>query len=207
MTKHPGLVASIVRDASSIDMPLEVLVAVTPAEGKPSLKWMVVNLPAGAERAMTHLPADYVGATLTVLDASPFPRSCPAAGGCVDMLAPPQEIKPAPNEPGQSISVPPSKMKLIAGRKAIPPDDLDRHAMTGQTLELAVKVCTDTHGSISSMQVVKQSGVSGYDAKVLREIRETWRYEPLLVDGRPVPACMAETFSYVQTGRPRLHQD
>lgn len=93
-TQHPGLVASITRDASTHGMPLEALIAVTPAAGKPPLKWMVVNMPADADRALTHLSADYIGATLTVLDASPFPRSCPANGGCVDLVAPPQPIVP-----------------------------------------------------------------------------------------------------------------
>jgi hypothetical protein len=205
--QHPGLVASIVRDASSIDLPLEVLIAVTPAEGKPPLKWMVVNLPGGAERAMTHLSADYIGATLTVLDASPFPRACPASGGCVDMLAPPQEIKQAPNEPGQSKMVPPSQLKLIAGRKEIPPDDLHKHALTGKTIQLSVKVCTDVMGAIFSLQNVHQSGVPEYDAKVMREIRETWRFEPFFVDGKPVPVCATQTFDHTQYGRPRLQQD
>jgi hypothetical protein len=93
-TQHPGLVASITRDASSSEMPLEVLIAATPADGKAPLKWIIVNLPAGADRAMTHLSADYLGATLTVLDASPFPRTCPTKGGCIDMVAPPQVITP-----------------------------------------------------------------------------------------------------------------
>ena len=207
LTQHPGLVASIKRDASSSDLPLEVLIAVTPAEGKPPLKWMVVNLPAGAERAMTHLSADYIGATLTVLDASPFPRACPASGGCVDLLAPPQEIRPAPNEPGQSRMVAPSQVKLIVGRKNIPPENLDKHALTGKTIQLSVKVCTDAMGAIFSLQNVQQSGVPEYDAKVMREIRETWRFEPFLVDGKPVPVCATQTFDHTQYGRPRLQQD
>lgn len=93
---HPGLVASIVREPAAKQLELEVLIAVTPAAGKPPLKWLVANLPMGAERAMTHLPADYVGATLTVVDAGFFPRKCPAEGGCVDLVAPPLELKIAP---------------------------------------------------------------------------------------------------------------
>ncbi len=92
--KHPGLVTSIVREPSVKQMDLEVLIAVTPAEGKPPLKWLVVNMPAGMERAMTHLSADYIGATFTVLDASPFPRPCPAAGACIDMMTPSQDFVP-----------------------------------------------------------------------------------------------------------------
>lgn len=83
---HPGLVVTVARDASSSRTPLEVVIAVT---GKPGLSWLVASLPAGTDRAMTHVPADYIGATATVVDASPFPRACPGDGGCIDKLAPP----------------------------------------------------------------------------------------------------------------------
>jgi len=84
---HPGLVVSVARDASSLQTPLEVVIAVS---GKPGLPWLIASLPAGVDRAMTHVPADYIGATATVVDASPFPRECPAAGaGCIDKLAAP----------------------------------------------------------------------------------------------------------------------
>ena len=83
---HPGLVVTVARDASSSAVPLEVVFAVT---GKPGLSWLVASLPAGVDRAMTHVSADYIGATATVVDASPFPRTCPGDGGCIDKLAPP----------------------------------------------------------------------------------------------------------------------
>ena len=88
--KHPGVVVSIVREPSAKQLDLELLVAVTPAAGKESLDWLVANLPAGTDRAMMHLPAEYVGATLTVVDASPFPRPCPGGGACVDRFTAPQ---------------------------------------------------------------------------------------------------------------------
>jgi len=83
---HPGLVVTVARDASASQLPLEVVFAVT---GKPGLQWLVASLPPGADRAMTHVPADYIGATATVVDASPFPRACPGEGGCIDKLSPP----------------------------------------------------------------------------------------------------------------------
>ena len=88
--QHPGVVVSFARDPSAAKIDLEVLVAVTPATGKPPLQWLVANMPVGVNRTMTHLPADYVGATLTVVDASPFPRACTGQSGCIDLLAPPQ---------------------------------------------------------------------------------------------------------------------
>ncbi|MBV8758110.1 MAG: hypothetical protein JO257_12565 [Deltaproteobacteria bacterium] len=81
---HPGLVVSVARDASTLQEPLEVLIAVT---GKPNLPWLVASFPPGVERAMTHVPADWIGAQVAVVDASPFPRACPAEGACVDKIA------------------------------------------------------------------------------------------------------------------------
>ncbi|HEY5948867.1 MAG TPA: retropepsin-like aspartic protease [Kofleriaceae bacterium] len=118
--KHPGLVTSIVRDPSMKQFDLEVLIAVTPAPGKPPLKWLVANLPAGTDRAMTHLSADYVGATFKVLDASPFPRPCPAEGACVDMLAPPQDIVP-PVTPAPPSAAPPTEPAAPAAAEPAPP--------------------------------------------------------------------------------------
>jgi hypothetical protein len=82
--KHPGVVVSFARDATAAQLDLEVLVEV---KGSSATKWLLVNIPYGADRAMTHLSADYIGATMTVLDASPFPRQCPAGGGCVDIIS------------------------------------------------------------------------------------------------------------------------
>ncbi|MDB4952647.1 MAG: hypothetical protein JWO36_216 [Myxococcales bacterium] len=90
--KHPGVIVSFARDASAAATNLEVLVAVTPAEGKPPLQWLVANMPAGANRVITHLGGEYAGAKLGVVDASPFPRPCPAEGGCIDLLAPPDSV-------------------------------------------------------------------------------------------------------------------
>lgn len=83
--KHPGVVVSFVRDATSAQLDLEVVVEIKAPGG--ATKWLLVNMPYGAERTMTHLSADYIDATMTVLDASPFPRQCPAQGGCVDIIS------------------------------------------------------------------------------------------------------------------------
>jgi hypothetical protein len=86
---HPGVVVSVVRDARSKDVALELVIAVKGADPATQLQWLVANLPASSDQAITHLPAEYLGAQLTVVDASPFPRTCPAAGGCIDTLRPP----------------------------------------------------------------------------------------------------------------------
>lgn len=82
--QHPGVVVSFSRDATAAQLDLEVLVEV---KGATTSKWLLVNMPYGTDRAMTHLSADFIGATMRVLDASPFPRQCPAEGGCVDIIS------------------------------------------------------------------------------------------------------------------------
>ncbi len=82
--QHPGIVISVARDPAAAHLALEVAFVVTAPGADP--RRMVANLPATADRAMTHLPSGYVGATVTFLDASPFPRPCPANDGCIDDL-------------------------------------------------------------------------------------------------------------------------
>jgi len=86
--QHPGVVVSFVREPATAGLLLEVTAATTSPTGAP-VQWLIANLPGTAERAMIHLPADYVGAQVTVVDASEFPRDCPAGNSCVDLLAPP----------------------------------------------------------------------------------------------------------------------
>ncbi|HET9991695.1 MAG TPA: retropepsin-like aspartic protease [Kofleriaceae bacterium] len=86
---HPGVVVSVVRDAKANDVALEVVIAVKGADPANQLQWLVANLPPNVDRAITHLPPGYLGAELKVVDASPFPRVCPADGGCIDTLRPP----------------------------------------------------------------------------------------------------------------------
>jgi hypothetical protein len=89
--QHPGVVLSVARDPATADLSLEVLVASTSADGKP-LHWLVANLPPGAQRALTHLNASYVGATFQIIDVGLFPRSCPSEGACIDLLKSPRPI-------------------------------------------------------------------------------------------------------------------
>jgi hypothetical protein len=93
---HPGVIASFVREDSAAGLLLEVTVAANGADGKP-LPWLVANLQGTADRAMIHLGPEYAGATLAVVDASEFPRSCPNnAASCIDRLAAPRGAKATP---------------------------------------------------------------------------------------------------------------
>ena len=84
--QNPGVVVTFQRDPATAHKPLEALVAVKGADGAKKAM-LVVSLPPDADRAMTHLGGEFSGVTLAVIDADPFPRTCPAQGGCVDVLA------------------------------------------------------------------------------------------------------------------------
>jgi aspartyl protease len=77
-----GSMLDVTRDAEARGRALEVFVGVTPAAGRAATS-LVVELPSGVDRTTAVLPADYAGATLAVLDASPFVRACPGTTGCV----------------------------------------------------------------------------------------------------------------------------
>ncbi len=81
---HPGLVLAVTREEVAGGMGLEVVLE---AKDHPELPRLAVNLSPNADRVMQHLKPEWIGVTLTVVDASPFPRQCPADGGCVDLLA------------------------------------------------------------------------------------------------------------------------
>ena len=102
-TQHPGVVVSVVRDSIAANVAIEALVAVQTPDPAAHPQWLVVNMPAAVGRAMTHLSAAYVGAQLSVVDASPFPRACPDGGSCIDAIRPPGEAMtttaPAPPAP------------------------------------------------------------------------------------------------------------
>ncbi|MDB4962151.1 MAG: hypothetical protein JWP01_2150 [Myxococcales bacterium] len=81
---HPGVVLAVTREELAGGMELEI---VFEAKDRPELPRLVVNMAPTADRVMQHLKPEWVGVTLIVVDASPFPRACPAGDGCVDLLA------------------------------------------------------------------------------------------------------------------------
>lgn len=81
---HPGVILSVTRDEPAGGMDLEVVLE---ANGRPELPRLVVNMNPNGDRVMDHLKAEWAGVTFTVVDASPFPRACSGATGCVDVIA------------------------------------------------------------------------------------------------------------------------
>jgi len=192
-----GLELHVMRDPEAAHRALEVFFGVTPAPGKAAAP-LIVALPASADTLLTGVPAEYAGATLTVLDASPFPRSCPGAGGCMVQLG--SITGDAEAEPGgpaapavRNVAI--DKLHRLTGEPAIPPSDDVRKAAAGKPPGVAiVKLCLLADGKVESTKIVKPSGVPAYDAQLQRTIQATWTFEPVAADGPPGPVCTQVTF-------------
>jgi hypothetical protein len=97
---HPGCVTAsltsttggprldVVRDPEAGSHALEVRLGVTPAAGKAAAP-LTVELPAKVDKLSGGLPPEYDGATVTVLDVSPFTRPCNGDTGCVIQIGAP----------------------------------------------------------------------------------------------------------------------
>jgi hypothetical protein len=81
VARAAGPTLEVTRDAAAADRALELLVGVTRTDKPPSR--LLVELPRKVDKVNAQLPAEYAGATLAVLDASPFVRSCPGGAECV----------------------------------------------------------------------------------------------------------------------------
>lgn len=94
---HPGCVTAsltattggarldIVRDPEAANHALEVRLGVTPAAGKTAAP-LTIELPAKVDKVSGGVPPEYDGATVTVLDVSPFTRPCGGDTGCMIKL-------------------------------------------------------------------------------------------------------------------------
>lgn len=82
-------VIMVSRDASTANSPIELVLAPMTTDGKLApLPFLVINLPADANDASTQLGPEFAGLDLRVVDASPYPRACGHAGGCIDSIVP-----------------------------------------------------------------------------------------------------------------------
>jgi len=191
-----GVAIHVTRDPPAAGHALEVFFGVTPAAGKVAAP-LVIALPATADELTAPVPAEYAGATFSVLDASPFPRDCPGAGGCIVQLGAADAPDP---EPGARAALPVKtvaldKLHRLTGEASLPPSDDVRQAAGGKPLGvLIVKVCLTVDGKVESTKLVKSSGVAAYDAQVQGAIQATWTFEPDATEGKPAPVCTQVTF-------------
>ncbi|MGE0404113.1 MAG: energy transducer TonB [Kofleriaceae bacterium] len=99
-------------------------------------------------------------------------------------------------------TIPPKMLEAnrIAGDKAIVPDDETKTEMMRAHKDKVIgtfKVCLDSAGTIREVRMLKSTGFSPYDEKIMSGIR-AWKYKPYIADGKAVPVCTAVTFIYSQ---------
>lgn len=90
--------------------------------------------------------------------------------------------------------------RRISGQRVITPDADTRAQIAAagvSKLVVPFKICIDVTGQISHVKILEPSGFAAYDAKLSAALRE-WRYQPYLLDGKPVPVCTSVTFVYHQ---------
>lgn len=114
---------------------------------------------------------------------------------------PPPPPPPPPPMPPQV--VPPAALEAsrISGEKMIEPDDVTKTEIQRSGKDRIVgtyKLCLTVDGAINTVNMLKSTGFSAYDNKILSTIRSSWRYRPFMVNGRAAPVCTAVTFIYSQ---------
>jgi hypothetical protein len=85
---------------------------------------------------------------------------------------------------------------LISGETQVTMPDGDlaaAHRQGKKVVTASVKLCLTAAGAVKSVDFVKRSGFSGYDAKIRSKMRG-WKYRPFQVNGRAVPVCTAVNF-------------
>jgi TonB family protein len=212
-TSDAGTTLQVARDAQAANHPLEVFLGVSQAQGHGAAP-LVVELPAGADQLVVAVPAEYAGASLTVLDASPFPRACIGDRGCLAVIGEPlagnAELGPltpgavaapampaapaAPAVPPRNVAL--DKLRRVSGDAAIPASDDAQKAAGGKPLATAIiRFCLNAEGKVEVTKVVKSSGVTAYDDQLQSTIKSTWAFEPVETDGKPGPVCTSVTFA------------
>ncbi len=87
----------------------------------------------------------------------------------------------------------------IEGDPQIAPPETVKQGMARSGLDSltgAVKMCLDKRGSVSSLRMLRSTGFSDYDQRLLAGMR-TWRYRPYKLDsGAAVSVCTVVTFIY-----------
>ena len=205
-----GVTITVTRDPEAAHRALQIVLAPVASPGTPAPGWLVANLTADANQASGQLGAAYAGATLQVVDVSPFPRVCAdQAASCIALFAPKPEEAAAPSPPTgppaspQQLLVPASALKRRTGEPKIAPNDASRQAIvaagTAGTVVVStiVKVCVALDGTVESDKIAKTSRVPEWDQQLLDDIKRTWTFEPYVRadGGKPGAVCAAFLFT------------
>ena len=96
------------------------------------------------------------------------------------------------------------ELRRKSGQFFILPDDLTKMQIADAGITKVTgtfRVCVDDRGLVESTLPLRVTGFSAYDAKIMR-VMKTWVYEPVQVEGEPMPACTYVIIHYSQGSRP-----
>ena len=121
---------------------------------------------------------------------------CALVGCAAEVPATPP---PVPTPPRQEV-LPPAMLgalRLSGDTQIMPPDTVKTEMMRDgrDRTTGVVKLCLDTAGHVSTVQIVGSTKYPAYDARLTAGVR-TWRYRPHTVNGVPTAACGMVTFKY-----------
>lgn len=145
-------------------------------------------------------PNGVVGSTGETPGAPPG-TVCHSLLGCEGKALP---EPPARVEPPRARSVKVVRAAILEGQRIrgnpqIHPPETARNAMLrdgARRTQAVVKLCLDTQGSPSTVELVKSSGYPEYDSRLRAEIR-TWRYRPYRLEGgAAIAVCTSIVFRY-----------
>lgn len=114
---------------------------------------------------------------------------------------PRNERLPVPNKPGEPPRISPDASTRISGVPNVVPDDATKVALRDLRMDRVVgsfKLTIDADGKVLDVAVLRTTRSLRYDTKIIRTIKETWRYKPMVVENRKVPFTTAVTFIYSQ---------
>ena len=122
--------------------------------------------------------------------------SDPAVGPTEDAVRLPL---PVPPELGPLVDT--KALHRISGQTMIIPDGSDQNAMRMlhvRRIVVAFSYCVDEHGDVAGIRTTRTSGLGRYEARIANAVLG-WKFEPLIVEGKAVPACTALKFIYSQS--------
>jgi TonB family protein len=212
-----GRLDDVVAGCKPAPTPAPVTVAKVTTPPPTSTRPAVIETAQPATRALepaTRTPPSAVVATLPATTA-PHPTTPTVQRTAVASTAPaaptpaPAAPTPAPAAPtptpapaavaAQTVPMSSIENQMIAGDKEIhlPPAAIQALSQKGQHQTiLMAKLCVNTSGAVSSVDVTKSSGSADADRSVADKIHE-WRFKPYLLNGQAVPVCTVKMFRYI----------
>jgi serine/threonine protein kinase len=157
--------------------------------------------------APTLSPAPPIGAAAPPLQSpavTPAPiATLPVVPPAAPSSLPPPSPAPTPPAPAATPTVAPTVLDAnrISGDKEIVPDETTQTEIARSGIDQiggSFKICLTEDGAINAVTLLKSTGFPSYDVRIQNTIRKSWRYRPIMMNGKPTAVCTAVRFVYHQ---------